>query len=75
MCGKSRYCPPVMVRLRDEKTGRPCDRPDHAAVETLSDAELEEELTIAAAAPAKRRYERFDLLWHEWLRRRTRDGV
>jgi hypothetical protein len=65
----------MSARLRDEKTGRPLDGPDHQAVLTLTDAELEEELTIAAAAPAKRHYARFDVLWREWLRRRDHAGL
>jgi hypothetical protein len=43
---------------------------DRAALEKLSDAELEAELTIAAYAPGRLRWERYQHLLLERLRRR-----
>jgi len=58
----------MSVHLRDARTGRPVD-PDGYAIESLSDSELEEELTIAAAAPDHRRFERYEALRREWEQR------
>jgi hypothetical protein len=52
----------------DPATGRPL-RDDEEAVETLTDEELETELTVVSY-DAVRRSERYDRLWHELLQRR-----
>ena len=44
---------------------------DPAALEGLSDEQLEEELTIAAYAPGRLRWERYQRLLLERLRRRA----
>ena len=52
----------------DVHTGRPLDH-GHDAVETLTEDELEEELTIAAYAPGRWRLQRFQELLDERRRR------
>jgi hypothetical protein len=47
---------------------------DPDAVETLSDSDLEVELTIAACAPGRLRWERYERLFSERLRRRLVAG-
>jgi len=58
----------VAKREHDPRTGRPLAG-GREAVQELSDAELETELTIAAG-DARRRRERLDLLLAERARRR-----
>ena len=53
----------------DAATGRPLHGRDEA-VETLSNNELEAELTIASLYAAVGRAERYDRLWGELLNRR-----
>ena len=52
----------------DAHNGRPLDH-GHDAVETLTEDELEEELTIAAYAPGRWRRERYQQLLDERRRR------
>ena len=52
----------------DERSGRPLDA-GHDAVETLSEGELEAELTIAAYAPGHLRWDRYQRLLDERKRR------
>jgi hypothetical protein len=52
----------------DERSGRPLDH-GHEAVETLSDGELERELTVAAYAPGRMRIARYRRLLDERRRR------
>jgi hypothetical protein len=59
----------VARRQYDRRTGRPLAG-GREAVEELSDAELEAELTIAAGE-ARRRVERLDVLLAERARRRA----
>ena len=61
-------CVSVAMRQYDRRTGRPLAG-GRDAVEDLSDAELEAELTIAAG-DARRRVERLDVLLAERARRR-----
>ena len=49
---------------RDARTGRPLDEVGYA-IETLTDAELQEELTVAAVAPDHLRLDRFETLLQE----------
>jgi len=55
----------------DHRAAEPKKRPsvDEFFVEQLSDDELESELTIAAYAPGRLRWERYQRLLHERLRR------
>ena len=59
-----------MRRERDQRTGRPLVN-GRDSIEELSDAELEVEVTIAAAEPRHRGL-RLDALLLEWARRRGR---
>ena len=52
----------------DQRSGRPLDD-GREAVETLSDGELEEELTVAAYAPGRMRFARYERLLDERRRR------
>ena len=63
----------VMDPEFDPRTGRPLD--DDEAVGSLTDAELERELTVAASAPDRRRYARYRLLLIEYEHRRRRNGI
>jgi hypothetical protein len=63
----------VIDRKLDERTGRPLDL-DGEAVGSLTDEELERELTIAAWAPDRRRDARYRLLLNEYDHRRRRNG-
>ena len=57
------------MRQVDQRTGRPLvDGRDR--IEALTDDELEAELTIAAYAPGRYRWERYQKLLVERLRRR-----
>jgi len=56
--------------LSDPRTGRPLDELGRPAIHVLSDAELEAELTTAAAASAQLRLERYFMLLRERTRRR-----
>ena len=62
-----------MDREPDPRIGRPLDGDDEA-VGSLTDAELEQELTVAASAPDRRRYARYRLLLIEYEHRRRRNG-
>ncbi len=57
------------IHLSDPRTGRPLD-PVGEALMSLSDLELEREITIAAMEP-RRRGERLDTLIKERQRRRS----
>jgi hypothetical protein len=59
----------VGEKRRDERTGRPLDEQGREAIESLSDEELEAELTIAAAPPNGRRRSRYEALLREKARR------
>jgi hypothetical protein len=61
--------PSVSDRPRDERTGRPLDPEGHEAIVSLSDEELEAELTIAASPPNGRRRARYEALLREKRRR------
>jgi hypothetical protein len=63
---------PVSEQRRDERTGRPLDEEGREAIESLSDEELEAELTIAAAPPNGRRRTRYEALLAEKKRRQRR---
>ena len=52
----------------DETSGRPLDH-GRDAIESLSEGELEEELTIAAYAPGRLRFARYQRLLDEHRRR------
>jgi hypothetical protein len=62
----------VSEKPRDERTGRPLDEEGREAIESLSDEELEAELTIAAATPNGRRRRRYEALLAEKKRRQRR---
>jgi hypothetical protein len=62
----------VSEKRRDERTGRPLDEAGREAIESLSDEELEAELTIAAAPPNGLRRERYEALLREKARRARR---
>jgi len=56
-------------KRRDERTGRPLDEEGHEAIASLTDEELEAELTIAAAPPNGLRRQRYEALLREKARR------
>jgi hypothetical protein len=58
-------------RERDARTGRPVEAGLPVPPERLSEAELDEELLIAAAATGRMRFGRYQTLAREWQRRRT----
>lgn len=60
-----------MTGIPDHRAAEPGKRPsvDEFFVEQLSDDELESELTIAAYAPGRLRWERYQRLLLERLRR------
>jgi hypothetical protein len=60
-----------MTTIYDERTGRPMDGAAEA-LETLSDQELESELTIASLHQEAPREQRWERLWTELLNRRLR---
>ena len=53
----------------DQRTGRPLEADGRFAVETLTDEELEVELTVAAAEPVRRATRLDDLLLERTRRR------
>jgi hypothetical protein len=59
-----------MPREIDPRTGRPLDEGGRHSIRELTDAELEAELTTAAAAPNHQRFDRFVELLRERARRR-----
>jgi len=61
----------VRERKRDDRTGRPLDDEGSEAIASLTDEELEAELTIAASPPNGRRRERYDALLREKQRRES----
>jgi hypothetical protein len=61
--------------LTHPRTGRPLDERGRPAVRVLSDAELEAELTTAAAAPDHDRFEHFLTLLRERARRRGEQAL
>ena len=56
-------------RNHDTLTGRPLDKEGHEAIESLTDEELEAELTVAASTPNGLRRDRYDALLAERKRR------
>lgn len=64
---------PKSMRQVDQRTGRPLED-GFDRVDALTDAELEAELTIAAAEP-RHRAERLDTLLLERTRRRARPVI
>jgi hypothetical protein len=59
-------------RKHDIRTGRPLDDEGREAIESLTDEELEAELTVAASTPNGLRRDRYDALLAEKKRRAQR---
>ena len=62
----------MSVRERDPRTGRPIEDDREVPPFALSDAELSEELLVAAVAVGKLRFDRFETLTRELSSRRQR---